>query len=74
VPEPPVWLLTRRELHRIAYPQVQVRLNGDFVVGGVDASSTECSGGASGFVVKGAGRTGQNSNSHVVNGRWLGSV
>jgi hypothetical protein len=41
------------------------------VVGGVDASRTECSGSTSGFVVKGAGRTGQDSDGHCVDGSWL---
>ena len=56
------------EINRIAYLKVQVRLNGDFVIGNRDASYRECAGGASRFVVKGAGRTGQDSDGHFVNG------
>jgi len=56
------------ELDRIAYLEVQIRLNGDDISAGVDARFGEVAVGAGGFVVKGAGRTGQNSNSLVVNG------
>lgn len=52
------------ELDRVADLKVQKSLNGDGVGGGVDVGLTECSGGASGLVVKGAGRAGQNGGGH----------
>ena len=54
------------ELDGVADFEVQVGSNGDFVATGVHVGFTESTGGASGFVVEGAGRAGQDGGGH-----WL---
>jgi len=54
------------ELDGVADLEVQVGSNGDLVATGVHVGLTERSGGSSGFVVKSAGRAGQNGGGH-----WL---
>ena len=52
------------ELDGIADFEVQKGLDDDFVATGSNIGLTECSGGASGLVVEGAGRAGQNGGGH----------
>jgi len=52
------------EFHRVACLEVQVGSNSDYIGAGVDAGFAESAGGAGGFVVKSAGRAGQNGGGH----------